>query len=258
METSTVDYNPFQTPEETEAQEQQLAEFEALGEKMEADEQQLLAGKFETAEDLERAYIELQAAFSGRKQNEAPTSEAETEESAEEVDNEVDNEQPDEATQALFNEIQEYGQLTQETVDEIGEPAAKAIEALYSQQAGSQLSDAEVSQLQGVVGGPEAYQSMIQWAAQNLQPGEIQAYDRVMNSGNVEAIYWAMKGLYSNYQDAVGYDGEMIQGKAPSTVGEVFRSQAEVVRAMQDPRYENDPAYRQDVFDKLERSNIEF
>jgi len=258
METSTVDYNPFQTPEETEAQEKQLAEYEALGEQMEVDEQQLLAGKFESAEDLERAYLELQAAFSGRNQkvDESPTSEAEaeTEDSVDnEVGKEVGNEQPE-----FFNEIQEYGQLTQETVDEIGEPAAKAIEALYAQQAGSQLSVAEATQLQGVVGGPEAYQSMIQWAAQNLQPGEIQAYDRVMNSGNVEAIYWAMKGLYSNYQESVGYEGQMIQGKAPSTVGEVFRSQAEVVRAMQDPRYENDPAYRQDVFDKLERSNIEF
>jgi len=49
----------------------------------------------------------------------------------------------------------------------------------------------------------------------------------------------------------------MIQGKAAQTV-DGFRSQAEVVRAMGDERYENDPAYRQDVYNKLERSNLNF
>ena len=42
----------------------------------------------------------------------------------------------------------------------------------------------------------------------------------------------------------------MIQGKA-STAVDAFRSQQEVVRAMADPRYENDPAYRKDVYDKF-------
>ena len=49
----------------------------------------------------------------------------------------------------------------------------------------------------------------------------------------------------------------MIQGK-PAQAVEGFRSQQEVVRAMGDPRYENDPAYRQDVYDKLERSQLQF
>ena len=50
----------------------------------------------------------------------------------------------------------------------------------------------------------------------------------------------------------------MLQGKAPTQGGAVFRSQAELVAAMADPRYDTDPAYRQDVVDKLERSNVEF
>ena len=50
----------------------------------------------------------------------------------------------------------------------------------------------------------------------------------------------------------------MLQGKAAANKAEQFRSQAEVVRAMSDPRYDRDPAYRQDVYDKLERSNLQF
>ena len=49
----------------------------------------------------------------------------------------------------------------------------------------------------------------------------------------------------------------MLTGKAARTQ-DGFRSQAEVVQAMSDPRYDRDEAYRQDVYDKLERSDIQF
>ena len=60
------------------------------------------------------------------------------------------------------------------------------------------------------------------------------------------------------YINANGYEGETITGKPPSNVQDVFRSQAEVVQAMSDPRYDRDPAYRSDVFQKLERSNVDY
>jgi hypothetical protein len=64
--------------------------------------------------------------------------------------------------------------------------------------------------------------------------------------------------MQSKYNEANGYEGRMLQGKAPSSSGEVFRSQAELVAAMGDPRYENDPAYRQDVISKLDNSDLNF
>ena len=50
----------------------------------------------------------------------------------------------------------------------------------------------------------------------------------------------------------------MLTGTAPKSSGSVFRSQQEMVAAMSDPRYENDPAYRQDILEKLERSDLNF
>ena len=50
----------------------------------------------------------------------------------------------------------------------------------------------------------------------------------------------------------------MVTGKAPKQTADVFRSQAEVVAAMSDPRYDRDSAYRQDVMQKLERSEVNF
>ena len=50
----------------------------------------------------------------------------------------------------------------------------------------------------------------------------------------------------------------MLSGKPAKTSGDSFRSQAEVVQAMSDPRYDKDPAYRQDILEKLERSDVQF
>ena len=50
----------------------------------------------------------------------------------------------------------------------------------------------------------------------------------------------------------------MLTVKAAKSEGYVFKSQAQVVKAMSDPQYDKDPAYRQAIYDKLERSNIQF
>ena len=71
-------------------------------------------------------------------------------------------------------------------------------------------------------------------------------------------VQLAIAGLKAEYERANGYEGEMLTGRAAQQPADVFRSQAEVVAAMSDARYDRDPAYRNDVFDKLERSNIQF
>ena len=102
------------------------------------------------------------------------------------------------------------------------------------------------------------YNSVIEWAASNLPDRQIDAFDSVVDSGNPAAIGIAFQGLQSAYNEANGYEGRMLQGKSPSSAGDTFRSQAELVAAMGDPRYENDPAYRADVIAKLEQSDLNF
>ena len=80
-------------------------------------------------------------------------------------------------------------------------------------------------------------------------------FDSIVDTGSVQAIKLAVNGLKQQYEQAVGYEGTMYTGKAPSSSKDVYRSQAELVAAMSDTRYDNDPAYRQDVIAKLERSD---
>ena len=121
-----------------------------------------------------------------------------------------------------------------------------------------EMSEAQVNSVMNAAGGEANYNEIVEWAAGNLSDRQIDAFDSVVDSGNPAAIGIAFQGLQSAYQEANGYEGRMLQGKAPSSSGEVYRSQAELVAAMGDPRYDNDPAYRADVIQKLEQSDLNF
>jgi hypothetical protein len=127
------------------------------------------------------------------------------------------------------------------------------------QQQNRDFSESDIQQLKGVVGGEENYSNMINWAQGSLNEKEVKMFDAVMQRGDPLAAFFAVRALGYAYNDAVGYDGKMVQGKAPKQSNDQFRSQQEVVRAMADPRYEEDPAYRRDIMEKLERSpNVNF
>jgi len=120
------------------------------------------------------------------------------------------------------------------------------------------LTQEQADKLFEMVGGKKAYQAMIEWAGQTLSQGEIEMYDRVMAKGDPSSIFFAVQALSGRFNDAVGKDGKLLTGRGSSSEDSSFRSQAELVQAMSDPRYDKDPAYRQDVMRKLENSDLAF
>ena len=120
------------------------------------------------------------------------------------------------------------------------------------------FTDSEIRSVQDSVGGEKQYQQLVEWAASNLPANDIDAFDQLISTGNTDQIKLAVQGMNAKYQEANGYEGRILQGKPSKQSGEVFRSQAQLVKAMSDPRYDNDPAYRADVIEKLERSDLEF
>ena len=126
------------------------------------------------------------------------------------------------------------------------------------EQSKPQITEEQVTELKGVAGGEQQYGEMLQWAKDTLNPQEIQMFDTVMERGDPLAAFFAIRSLSYRYQDAQGRDGTMVTGTAPRGDGSQFTSQAEVVEAMSDPRYDRDPAFRQKIMKKLERSDINF
>ena len=244
-------------PEFNEAEQEALA----IGEAAAKEQQQLLAGKFKDAEALEKAYIELQSKLGSRQEE---SSDEETTDNAEPEDTE--EEETLSVLDALWEDAQN-GELSKETKEQLAKmnPAEVAAEYLKyrkqieeTQPAAEDISDSQVSELRGIAGGDEGYQEMIAWASDNLSPQDIQRYDNVIASGNYDAISFAVEALKSKYTEAMGVEGQLFKGKPAGSSKDVFRSQAEVVAAMSDPRYDRDPAYRQDVFAKLERSDLNY
>jgi hypothetical protein len=99
---------------------------------------------------------------------------------------------------------------------------------------------------------------MMGWAAQNVAEQEVNLFDAVMDQGNPLAAYFAVQSMALKYQDSSGRDGQMVTGKAPKSSAPGFQSQQEMIQAMEDPRYNDDPAYRESIMQKLERSDINF
>ena len=146
------------------------------------------------------------------------------------------------------------------TPEDEGEPAEDEPEEEEAEDDGEEelLSEEQAEMLMDMVGGEKAYQSMLEWAGDNFSQEEIEMYDGVMGSGNPNAIYYAVQALQSRYNDAVGSDGQLLTGRGAQDTDDSFKSQAELVAAMSDPRYDRDPAYRNDVMRRLENSDVQF
>lgn len=224
------------------------------------------AGKFKTAEDLEKAYLELQKKL-GQKQDKEEGAELGEESEAESTDS-TEEETPDELASekdAIRQASEEYysnnNQLKPETLQKLKElPSEKLIEAYIDLQKNAPpvvaqpLSDADAAEIVKSVGGESSYNQTLAWAAENLTPAEVAAYDNVVNTGNKDAIFFAVQALNQRYKDAVGFEGNQVSGKSVKNTVKGFRSQAELARAISDPRYRNDPAYRLDIESKLAAS----
>jgi len=257
-ETNTETVATSLTPEEQESLE--------IGEKLQGEQETLLAGKYKDAAELEKAYVELQ-----KKLGENGEEEVQQESAA--------DEEPEETTLSdgaslITSANDEFyandGKLSEETLEKFSSMSSKELVEAYLEVQGTpefqaqssdtaDLSDAEINQVKNNVGGEQAYANIIGWAQDNLDAQAQEAFDSIVATGSVQAINIAVAGLKSQYEAANGFEGKMYTGKPPKTGGDVFRSQQELVRAMSDPRYENDPAYRQDIIEKLDRSNnLEF
>lgn len=225
----------------------------AVGEKMEEAQEQLLAGKYKSAEELEKGYLELQQKLSNKEEPKAETEE--TEETPETAEPNILDKIWDEATSGK--------DFTPELTEELNKMAPQDLANLYldyrqnnqdAQPESRDFSEENIKELKGIVGGEENYTNMISWAQKSLNKQEVDMFDAVMERGDPLAAFFAVRSLAYAYNDSIGYDGNMVQGKAPRQSNDQFRSQQEVVRAMGDPRYEEDPAYRKDIMEKLKRS----
>ena len=239
--------------------------------------QQLLAGKYKSVEDLEKAYQEAQRKLSQRGQVE------ETEEEADEADD-SEEEKPQSADAkeiygdfigsrleeaeidfgAMNTRWQETGQLADEDYDQLQEAGftRDMVDAYlsglqYKAAQDTALTVKEITSLKQEYGGEKGYSDMLEWAAENLSEDEIKGFNEIVTGNStMAAVRMAVSGLHAKYTAKAGVEPKLIGGRAPKASTDKFESTAQLVEAMKDPRYGQDPAYRRKIEEKLARSSI--
>jgi len=178
--------------------------------------EELIGGKFKSADDLLQAYQELEKKLGSQ-------------ERTEEVPQDTQYESEDQDVQA--GDI--VGGVEQQP-----------------------LSEADENAIIESIGGDQGLETLAQWAKDNLDPSEIKVYNSEVNSGDFTRARNALQSMYFAMQQQEGYEPSLIDGRLSNRSTDVYRSVQEVEAAMNDPRYLNDTAYTKDVEDKVSRSNV--
>jgi len=262
-----------------------------VGEQMIAEQEGLLAGKYKSPKDLEKAYLELQKKQGeqsglGKLDKETETTEESTGISAEDFysedgsvnyetanqvygdqiskqfkDNNIDPfkmneyfmENDGQLSDEMYGDLQKAG-FNKDMVDSYLKGVRESYGMVAQEAEAPVLSDAEVAEVHSIAGGKQGYEQLMAWASDNISDADAKNFDEVIETGNKAAVTFAVKALFGQYEDAVGRDSNLVTGKAAPA--DVYRSMAQVVSDMNDPRYDRDEAFRDDVQAKLARSNL--
>ena len=248
-------------PEGTKEHEQAMVQLAEEAGAVERDDEQpaWLPDKFESPEDMARAYHELEKKLSSNSESVTDSDEGTPPPQTPQL--QVEEARKTLSDQGLdydkyYNEYLENNTLSEESYKELNEKGMST-EMVNSWIDGQQaISD----QLQNIafnsVGGSEQYQTLIDWAGKSLAQNEIDSFNRALESSNPDDSLFAIKSLNARYQMEQGSSPNLLQGSTGGSSAEAFTSLAQMSEAMKDPKYQTDPAFREEVTRKLESSNL--
>jgi len=200
-----------------------------------------LPEKFKSAEELSKAYSELEKKQSEQVQ-EAPE------------DKTYENETPT-GMDKFYSEYQEKGSLSENSYNELNKMGLdKSLVDGYI--AGQQaIANNEVQQIHSTVGGEQNYAKVIEFAKTNLNEAEQTAFNETLDNGSIEQVKLAVQAIAGRAGITNTEPAKMISGDSMETESDVFENVHQVTEAMNDPRYAKDSAFRKRVEDKIARSS---
>ena len=201
-----------------------------------------LPEKFKNAEELAKAYTGLEKEFSSR-----PKEEAKPTEEVQEVQ--------DKGLDKYYSEFAEKGELTDNSYTELAKQGLdkKLVDSYIEGQ--KLVADTKTKSIQDVAGGKEEYTELVDWASKNLSEAETKVFNDMVDSGDVETAKFAVQGLMSK-ANVNPKQASLFEGTSDVVSRDAFTSVSQVTDAMNDPRYEKDPAFRKEVEQKISRSKV--
>lgn len=219
-----------------------------------------LPEKFNSPEDLAQAYSQLEREFHSNRQEPQQAEEGRYESEVQEQQATQDEARDFIENQGLsfdkyYQEYNDEGGLTRNSYNELakaGIPKEMVDSWIQGQQA---LQDRFVESAYNEVGGQENFNNMLEWATNSLPSEEVDAFNRAIDSANPSDSMFAIKALNARYM-AENSQPNLLRGDTGTPSTGSFKSLAELRSAMSDPKYATDPVFRDQVTQKLARSNI--
>jgi hypothetical protein len=221
-----------------------------------------LPEKFNSVEDLAKSYSELEKKLGGQsKEAIDPVSKATQKTEASKLDGKLEIAEQAVADagldmSSLQKEYSEKGKLdvkSYEALEKVGISKQYVDNYIAGQEA---IANQQAVEIKETVGGDEIYQDMVDWASKNMTDGEKQAYNKAVNSGDMDTVKLAVNALKGQFERANGIEPTLVTGKAQPTAEQGFESWAQVTEAMSNPKYAKDIAYQNEVKNKLANSNL--
>lgn len=231
---------------------------EQAGEEQQVERPDWLPEKFKSPEDMAQAYSELEKKMGQGTNEEQPA------ETTEDNEGDVQDDKPDDNENADYNAavvdaskefFENDGQLSEETYEKLAK-AGLPKELVDSYAAGQQaLLQSEEGEIKSVANGQ--FDAMAEWANDNLEQEEINAFDDIVTTGTKEQAKFAVKSLYDRYTQANGSSPKLVQGAVTGGSTMPFKSMQELARAQSDPRYKSgDKAYHEEIDRRLSVSRL--
>jgi len=217
-----------------------------------------LPEKFNSPEDLAQAYGQLEREFHSNRQE--PQQDVQDVQDVQEQQATQDEARDFIENQGLsfdkyYQEYNNEGGLTRNSYSELakaGIPKDMVDSWIQGQEA---LQDRFVQSAYNEVGGQENFNNMLEWATNSLPSEEVDAFNRAIDSANPSDSMFAIKALNARYM-AENSQPNLLRGDTGTPSTGSFKSLAELRSAMADPQYATDPAFRDQVAEKLARSNL--
>lgn len=212
----------------------------------EVKQESVLPDKFKSVDDLVKAYSELE-----KRIGEKPVEETKAEEKTDEPVHQTIPGVNDSDLTRYDSEFNENGKLSDKSYQELesaGYPK-HVVDAFI------EGNKARASKMTEEIGGMDKFNEMKSWAKQSMDKSEQQRINTLLSSNDEYYVKLGLNQLKSAYENKNGKDPKLVSGARPvSGPTDVFESNTQVIRAMQDPKYQTDPAYRKSVQEKLMRS----
>ena len=112
-----------------------------------------------------------------------------------------------------------------------------------------------VREMQDMVGGEESYRAMGEWARANMTPEEVKTFSDLCQTGDANVVRFAIQSIAARYRAENRIPGKLTKGgTAAASSGNAFRSREQQIAAQMDPRYASDPAFREEVREKIRKA----